>query len=97
MNCGGLSASAPPRTRRRRFWTCSAAMSRRIVASESSRQLDQILHRRRRAFPGRRDRMIRWRSFFVHGSSPAPIINSASSDRAMSINFDQITSIVHAI
>jgi hypothetical protein len=32
----GLMASAPPRTRRRRFCTCSAAISLRIVASELS-------------------------------------------------------------
>ncbi len=33
-NCGGVIASAPPRTRRSLFCTWSAAISRRIVASE---------------------------------------------------------------
>ena len=45
MNCGGVIASAPPRTRRSRFCTCSAAMSRRMVASDEVGQLDQLLHR----------------------------------------------------
>jgi hypothetical protein len=38
-------ASAPPRTRRSRFCTCSGAMSRRIVASDGPGQRDQIGHR----------------------------------------------------
>ena len=62
MNCGGEIASAPPRTRRSRFCTCSAAMSRRIVASDESVR-STISCTVTTGFSWTADRMILWRSF----------------------------------
>ena len=87
---GGEMASAPPRTRRSFFWTCSVAISRRIVASDAP----VMVQRSGTVTTGRSwtaDRMTLWRSVSCMAVSlwPKP---SADSNHCQSFSIAEMIS-----